>query len=354
MTHLHKSAAAVAALLAGAAPAFAGGLDRTGIDISPIFESGGYAELSYGLVMPDVSGQIGGVLSSGNMLQDYSQYSFALKTDIGTNLSFGIIIDTPYGAGIDYSDADPGYPVDAVGTISSVGVTALGRYRLNENFAVHAGARMVTADGTLTMGAVTTDFAPASGTGYLVGASYEIPDIALRAALTYASAISMSHETTGIAGAGVINFGPTEYEFPQSVSLDVQTGIAANTLLMAGVRWSDWTETDIDIGQTGTDLIDYSNDVYTYSLGVGYRFSEAFAASATVRYEASNELPASNLDPTDGRIGLSVGGTYTVGNAEITAGVNYTRFGDTTAEFTNADFSGNHSLAYGLSLGFRF
>ncbi|MGZ9812398.1 OmpP1/FadL family transporter [Pseudoroseicyclus sp. H15] len=341
---------AALALCAGAVQA--GGLDRSGQSVDFIFEPGGYAELSYGMVMPDVSGQIGGVLSSGNMNPDYAQYSFSIKTDLTPNLSFGVSIDTPFGASIDYSNADPGYPVDSVGRIESVGLTALARYRFNENISVHGGARMIQADGTLTSGGVTTEFASDSGTGYVVGMAYEIPDIALRAALTYSSAIEMSHETSALGGT--LPLGDTNYEWPQSVNIDFQTGIMEDTLLLAGVRWAEWTATDINVGQTGTDLIDYNHDVFTYRLGIGRRFTPNFAASATVSYEADDGELASNLSPTDGRIGLSVGGTYTMGNAEITAGVNYTKLGDATAELTGAEFTENHAFGYGISLGFRF
>ncbi|NDV00641.1 OmpP1/FadL family transporter [Pseudoroseicyclus tamaricis] len=344
-------AAASAALCAGAAQA--GGLDRSGQSVDFIFEPGGYAELSYGYVTPDVSGTVGGgALSSGDMGGDYSQFALSVKTDFTEALSFGVTVDTPFGANIDYSNADPGYPVDAVGTIDSLGLTALARYRINESFSVHGGARLVQADGTLTSGGVTTEFASDTGTGYVVGGAYEMPELALRAALTYSSAIEMDHDTSALDGTVLL--GQTQYEWPQSVNIDFQTGIAPDTLLLAGVRWAEWTATDINIGQTGSDLIDYSHDVFTYRLGIGRRFSDVLAASATISYESADDELASNLAPTDGRTGISLGATYTMGAAEISGGINYTFLGDATAELTGAEFDNNHSLGYGLSVAYRF
>ena len=44
-----------AGLAVSATSAFAGGIDRTGLSISPLFEEGSYWELSYGTADPHVS-----------------------------------------------------------------------------------------------------------------------------------------------------------------------------------------------------------------------------------------------------------------------------------------------------------
>lgn len=43
--------------------AYGGGLDRSGQSVAALCEAGGYAELSYGLIMPMVSGVFSGVVS---------------------------------------------------------------------------------------------------------------------------------------------------------------------------------------------------------------------------------------------------------------------------------------------------
>ena len=118
---------------------------------------------------------------------------------------------------------------------------------------------------------------------------------------------------------------------PQSVNIDFQTGIAEGTLLLASVRWAEWTETAINT-QSALGTIDYDNDVFTYSLGVARRLSDDFAVLGRVTYEDAKGGLASNLAPTDGSLGLSLAGIYDVGNARITAGVNYTWLGDATTE----------------------
>lgn len=332
--------------------ALAGGLDRSGQSIAPLFETGGYVELSYGMVTPEVSGVLAGALGSGDVGSEYSQTALAFKSDLGQSLSLALIIDQPFGAAVSYADADPGYPVDAVATFSTVATTAILRYRFSDRFSVHGGVRMLQADGSLEQGGVTTIFHSDTSNGYLVGAAYEIPDIALRVALTYNSAISMDHTTTAFDGA--VDLGPTQFDFPQSVNLDVQTGIAADTLLMGSIRWVDWTATDINVGQTGTDLVDYTNDVTTYTIGIGRQFSEALAGSISVSYEESTGELASNLAPTDGKLGVSIGGSYEIGQATISAGINYTLLGDATTELVGSEFADNTAMGFGIKVGYTF
>ena len=79
----------------------------------------------------------------------------------------------------------------------------------------------------------------------MLGGAYERPDIALRIALTYNSTIETNHTTVETVGGGVVSTAPTEIETPESVNLDFQTGIAADTLLFGGIRWVNWTDFEI-------------------------------------------------------------------------------------------------------------
>jgi len=95
----------VAALAGATGAANAGALDRTGQSIAMIFEKGSYAELSFGLVSPDVAGTaipaLGG-FSSGDMAADYTQLGVAVKMDLSDSLALGLIYDQPFGANVDY------------------------------------------------------------------------------------------------------------------------------------------------------------------------------------------------------------------------------------------------------------
>lgn len=351
---MYRITAATAALLATTAIAQAGGLDRSGLGISPIFEDGTYVELSFGSVRPSVSGTVGGgALSSGDMAESYLNYSFAVRDDLSDRLSYAIIYEQAYGAHISYANAAPGYPLGFItdAELTGTALSAILRYELNDRFSIHGGVRYVTMSGEITLngGANNFDYEASSDVGYLVGVAYEIPDIALRASLTYNSATTHNNATT-VNGAPIAPTG--EYTMPQSVNLDFQTGIAEGTLLLASVRWAEWTETAINTNAIG--IIDYSNDVFTYSLGVARRLSDDFAILGRVTYETSQGGLASNLAPTDGSLGLSIAGIYDVGNARITAGVNYTMLGDATTELINAQFQDNSAWGFGVRVGFSF
>ncbi|NBT30878.1 MAG: hypothetical protein EBT13_02945 [Rhodobacteraceae bacterium] len=352
--------AASALIIAAGSSAFAGGLDRSGQGIGALFESGDYAELSYGYVMPSVSGENVAIGGSGNMAQNYSSLGFAVKTDLSDKLSAALIFDKAFGAAIDYTNADPTYAVGVppvTAELSGEAMTALLRYKFSDRMSVHGGARIVTMSGNIDLtGAAGPElnYAASSDVGYVIGAAYEIPDIALRAAINYSSATTHNNEKS-LAATGTVVGATGDYTMPQSVNLDFQTGIAANTLLLASVRWADWTETSIDTGTPlGLGVIDYDNDSYSYSLGIGRKFSDTFSGVARISYEAAQGGLASNLSPTDGSVGLTLAGVYTMDNMKVTAGVSYVKLGDATTEGTFTDFSGNSALGFGVKIGYSF
>lgn len=187
-----RIAVATAAMLLSGTALSAGALDRSGQPIGALFETGNFVELGFSLVQPEVSGTFTaplGSAGSGNMAGDYTSFSLSLKTDINDALSFALILDQPYGANVDYTHTDPGYPLaGTTAEFRSSAITALARYRLNDRFSIHGGIRSIGIDADLTVaspgGTYVADFATDRALGYVVGAAYEIPDIALRVALT--------------------------------------------------------------------------------------------------------------------------------------------------------------------------
>ncbi len=361
---MKKFMTAGAALLLTTTAATAGGLDRSGQGIGALFEDGGYAELSFGSVTPSVSGAFtipagpgaGLQLGSGNVAKSYTQLGFAIKQDINPQLSFAVIFDQPFGASVNYDENDTGYPLATAGAeLNSSAITALARYKLNDNISVHGGARYVTTEAKIRNigGLYSADVQSASDTGFVVGAAYERKDIAMRVALTYSSETEFSNNTS--VGPGGPE-GPTEYKMPQSVNLDFQTGVAADTLVFGSVRWTDWSETSITpFGYPGGPLVSYENDTVALNIGVGRRFNDQLSGSISVGYEKAQGGLASNLAPTDGSMSLALGAAYDMGNGmELSGGVRYVKLGDATTELVGADFSGNSALGVGIKIGYSF
>ncbi|PZX05980.1 long-subunit fatty acid transport protein [Celeribacter halophilus] len=349
-----KNTTLLAATLAvGATGAYAGGMDRSGQSISPLFEDGTYVELSFGSVSPDVSGVFGGALSSGNMAKSYTQIAGAYKTDLSDKLSVALIIDQPFGADVDYGDADTSYPfVGSTATVDSTAVTGVLRYKFNDRFSVHGGVRVLQSSGEVAIPyySYTMETTTETDWGYLLGASYEIPDIALRASLTYNSEIDIDFTTTenGLAK------NPMEVIMPQSVNFDFQTGIAADTLLMFSARWAEWTETKIS-PKNFPDLVTHNDDTISYSLGVGRRFNEKWSGSLSVGYEKSYGGEAGNLAPRDGYKSLTAGVKYNITEqTAIAGGVSYVWVGDATTGTIGAEFEDNTAVGFGLKLSHTF
>jgi long-chain fatty acid transport protein len=355
---------AMLGLLGSTAVAQAGGIDRSGQGIGILFEEGRKLELSYGRVQPSISGTDGALQATGDVGGNYSQPGFAYKADLNEKLSYAIIIDEPFGADVAYGEG-----LALVGTTvqaESKAATVLLRYKLGNGFAVHGGLRAEQAQAEITLAGAaygafsgyTASFGEDVGFGYALGASYEIPDIALRVALTYNSAVDHDFATveTGNPLAPGTNRSTTDVSIPQSVNLDAQSGIAADTLLFGQVRWVEWSALDLSPATLGSSLVTL-DDVVTYTLGVGHKFNETWSGAASMTYERSIDPAVSPLAPADGRKGLSLAAIYSRDNVKVTTAINYTKLGDAVPTIMNspvAAMSGNSVVGVGVKVGFQF
>jgi long-subunit fatty acid transport protein len=247
----------------------------------------------------------------------------------------------------------------------------MARYKATDRVSVYGGLNLVGLEGDLEVVSPITAPAPsAPGTpppgtpyslsvdkdyrlGYLLGVAYEIPDIALRVALTYES--KTEHEFDDNTGTSF------EVELPQAVTLHAQTGIAADTLLFGSVRWREWTQykvapPDFVSYRTGAprnaDIAFGTEDIFTYRLGLGRQFSENWSGAFILGYEDQHDNEISNLSGTDGYISYTVALTHETESWDVTGALSYIDVGD--AESSVSSFSGNDALAFGLKVGLRF
>ena len=230
--------------------------------------------------------------------------------------------------------------------------------------------------------------------GWLAGVAYQIPEIALKASLTYRSEID--HETTireTIPTAGALTLlgqnpadvveakGTSTITTPQSVNLDFQSGIMADTVAFANVRWVEWSNFAIRpyqfglmseaVGQlpavnrpNGFNLVEYSEDQISATVGVGRKLSEQWAGNVSVGWDSGAGNPVSTLGPTEGYWNVGLGLQFSPApNYFIAGGVKYFMLGDaksqTAAQFGEdsrivGEFEDNDAWAYGLKIGYRF
>lgn len=362
--------AAAAVLVAGGASA--GGVERSTQSVAILFEQGSYAELSFGYFSPDVSGALGVPVGpfpagspSGDMAPGFTTLSLGYKQALTDRIDLAFILDQPIGADVDYPGTFGLSPYALAGTtaeLRSLALTGLIRYKLPSNFSVIGGIRVQQVEGTVSIPFVgapgpgyTLDTDRPTDLGYVLGVAWEKPEIAARVALTYNSAITQElsfTETGPVPGSGTF-----ETTIPQSLNLEFQTGIAADTLLFGSVRWVDWSEFTIDPPgyrtAIGSPLVSYRSDRVTYNLGLGRRFSETWSGAVLLAYEPSNGDITGNLGPTDGYSSVGLAATYTRGNMKITGGIRYVDIGGVTTSI-GARFADNSGIGAGLRIGFSF
>lgn len=354
---MKKTFIIAAALAMISQSAIAGGLDRSGQPIRVLFEEGNRVELSYGWADPDLTGTLGAA-ASGDMIDSDTQLGFAYKRDLSAENSFALVIDEPYGAATNYATGT-GYPfAGSSADVQTLAVTAIGRRKFDGGFSVHAGLRAQSVESTVVVPPAVGYVLNGDktwGYGYLIGAAYERPEIALRVALTYNSAIGYDQTITETSALGA-NTSQLSFDTPQSINLDAQTGIAADTLLFGSIRWVDWTAFEIPAPDyltiTGTRLLRFQDDRTTYTLGVGRKFNETWSGALSVTYEPSTDEITTDLGPADGRTAIGVGFTYNAGDFDITSGLRYVWVGDATSR-NSASFTDNTAIGVGVRLGIK-
>ncbi|SDI49886.1 OmpP1/FadL family transporter [Aliiruegeria lutimaris] len=377
-------------------------LDGTGVGID-----------SYSAIDPSLN--VPGGTGYSNVGNDFSSFGAALKLKFTEKWSGAIIIENPYGADVSYS-GDP-MTTELGGTSALAETTSATfylRYKFDDNWSAHGGLRLQKASGDITLsgrsyglteqaaraaayqaalaGYPSSVVSKLAGTasgysveleedwalGYVLGASYEIPSIAARISLTYNSEIEHEMATTESGPTVLVGVDPstgapiavpvydgestTKVKTPQSVNLEFRTGIASDTLLFGSVRWVDWSAFRIDpknfMEVTGSGLVDLE-DTTTYAIGIGRKFTEEWAASIAVSYEAAGDDMVSPLAPTTGLWAVAVGASYDMGNMTITGGVRHSWLGDANAETgtpdtTRAIFESNSGTSVGLRIGYDF
>ena len=431
---MKKTLTGATVIALSATGAFAAGLDRSGQSVTAIFAPDNSAALSFGYVMPSVTGEdnVGG--ADYDVGRDYSTTSLSYTNSVGGAFNYSLIFDQPYGADVDY-DANPGASAlgGTMADLNSHALTFVGRYKVSDRFSVFAGigVQRIDAEVALNGGAYAAAISPslavqsvAQGAGldprvlggalrgdqaalgalqqvygagtqaalqqlggqvqaaqpavaaaflanggyqfeleqstrpnYLIGAAYEIPDIAFRVAATYRFETEHKADTTESFAGGAAIKSDVEFVTPRSFNLDFQTGIAAGTLLTASYRWTEFSAVDIIPTALGSDLVNLE-DGRRFTVGVARVFNEKVAGSVTLSYEPEgSSKKVSPLGPTDGLFGISIGGRYTDGPLNISGGINYSWVGDAKPAVGNvavASFEDNHVIGIGFRAEMKF
>lgn len=363
-------------------PALAAGLDRSGQSIAAFLQSGNYAEAGISVLDPTVKGKDLIKNNVSDMAEDYYFPSAAIKVQATEQISLGLLYDQPFGADAMYSLEQSMFTNGIEATkveVETHNLTALIGYQPTENWNFYAGPvwQTVEADISLRGQAYISPKDPTKvlsgydikiheeeAFGWLAGFAYQIPEIALKTSVTYRSEIK--HKAKSVETHKLMPMLNVESQLdaitPQSVNIDFQTGVAANTLAFANIRWVHWDQFAVTPkflnSASGNNLIDYSDDQWSATVGVGRKFNSHWSGSASVGYDSGAGNPVTTLGPTEGYWSVGLGSQYSPAeNYFIQAGVKYFWLGDATARTGTTDvgeFEDNYALGYGLKIGYRF
>ena len=358
---------------------FAAGLDRSGQSISAFLQSGNYAEAGISVLDPDVQGTSSVKGFEGerisDMAEDYYFPTAAIKIQATDKISLGLLYDQPFGADSQYPADTKSFSDRGEGTSVEVrtnNITALIGYQPNENWNVYAGPVYQTVKANVSLrgaayGALSgydIKLKEEDAYGWLAGFAYSIPEIALKAAVTYRSEIKHEVETSESFAFGLLRPASTTTEVttPQSVNLDLQTGIAQDTLAFANIRWVHWDQfavtPDVLKAKSNNSLIDYSDDQWSATVGLGRKFNAKWSGTAAIGWDSGAGNPVTTLGPTEGYWSVGLGGQYSPAeNYFIAGGVKYFWLGDAQAQTGGkvaGNFEDNTAIGYGMKIGYRF
>ena len=438
--------------------AFAAALDRSGQSIAAFLQPGNYFEAGISVLDPDVSGKDTSGNATGDMAGDYYFPHASLKLQLNDKFSFGLLYDQPFGADAEYtgknnfvaSNSDGVLPATALtgglpvvtgmpnGTLPNgtpvikhpvtgaplaiaLGTPISGNtsvevdtqninfilgFQPTENWNLYGGAVYQTIKGNVSLRGSTyslyngydANIKETGDAGWLAGIAYQIPEIALKASLTYRSEIDHDVDVKEnmplidpmgalLVGAGAVRQaqidaiknadGKTTITTPQSVNLDLQTGIMENTVAFANIRWVNWKDFAIQPTQFGAlsklagqmlpalnkpngfNLVDYSDDQWSVTTGVGRKLNDKWAGNISVGYDTGAGNPVTTLGPTEGYWNLGLGAQFSpTPQTFIAGGVKYFWLGDadaqTGAHSAAGTFNDNNAIAYGLKMGYKF
>lgn len=387
---------------------FAAGLDRSGQSISAFLQPGNYAEAGLSVLDPEVQGKDNAGNKVSDMGEDYYFPTAAIKIQATDKISLGLLYDQPFGADSQYAPESNAFATvnpkkgALEGTsveVKTNSITALIGYQPNENWNVYAGPvyqtvkakvslRGTAYKGPQVLGGYDIDLKEGEAYGWLAGFAYSIPEIALKAAVTYRSEIKHELDTTETFGFGtdgalyipaltgsipgktavIPAYHKAEITTPQSVNIDLQSGVAKNTLAFANIRWVHWDQfavkpaylSQLTGALTGKqqNLVDYSDDQWSATVGLGHKFNAKWSGTAAVGWDSGAGNPVTTLGPVEGYWSVGLGGQYSPAeNYFIQAGVKYFWLGDADAQTGGSvvgSFEDNTALGYGMKIGYRF
>ncbi|EFL89977.1 membrane protein involved in aromatic hydrocarbon degradation [Ahrensia sp. R2A130] len=271
--------------------------------------------------------------SSVDVEGDYSNFSLGFKVNVSEGVDCLGHYSQPYGADADYGTGNA-QSLSAVSfkiSTNDYGLTCSYQFSAGETAVGKAFGRIIVGGSYQEIEGFQSrqsfgDFIPLGGFGgvadatglglfnvtdeafgFRVGASYEIPTIALRATVLYSSKydydLTGTQNNTGfnpnlaLTPVGVVPITAST-EIPQALDIRLQSGIREGTLAFLNMRWQDWSQLQSiringglnpadPTGNTGSNLAfePFYQDGYTISAGVGQVITTELSGLAAIGWD---------------------------------------------------------------------
>ena len=265
--------------------------------------------------------------------------------------------------------------------VHSENITGLIGVKLGDNFQVYGGPAFQRLEGDvalrgpayLTSAGYDAHMSKDESVGWVAGAAFMKPEIALRAALTYRSEID--HENNIDERLPALDptqtfSGDFEITTPESFNFDFQTGINPTTLATAKVRYVPWSDFAIvppyynaaskrtTQDDVGLPLVSYDDDQWQVELGLAKRLSPAVAVSGSLGWDSGAGNPTTSLGPIEGYYSVGAGAKLNMTeNWALSAGGKYLMFGDAKGSIPNnkvvSNFEDNDGYVLGVKLSYQ-
>jgi len=356
-----KYYAAVGTLALSTTAVHAGGWETGRLDTGFLYQDGSYVEASYGSLDYSVNAT-STTFAKHSMAKDQKRMSVSGKFQIGS-FDFGL---TSFGSGAIQMDGQ-----NAVGTsvVPSADVKLntqafMTRYSFNDKYAIIGGVRQAKLKTSTLNTVAPADYSieAVDKSGIVYGLAYERSDIALKFEVLRSEKIKI--ELTGDVLFGGNTLPVTgSLVIPEATTINFQTGIADNTLLMASAHRVNWAGSDVILNVAAAPPLNQASNfsnTTSYSLGLGRRLNEQTSASLTYSWEKGTNPGGASTSPftmSNGSETLSFGVQHKIGLMTISGGVSYTKVGDvdvTHSTGLTASYAGNSVTAVGIKVGYNF
>ncbi|QUS54969.1 OmpP1/FadL family transporter [Pseudovibrio brasiliensis] len=155
--------------------------------------------------------------------------------------------------------------------------------------------------------------------GFRLGAAFEVPEIALRALVSYESEIDLDLDGDFVVALPAAAGGPVNANaaasatLPQSIEAKIQTGVAPGWLVSLGVKWTDWSVlNELAVNLDSADPRAPSNlvrslnykDGWIVEAGVGHQLTEKLSVGGNLTWDKGIGGPYSDY------YAVGLGGSY--------------------------------------------